>query len=147
MSRTQVDARIVIQAPIERVFARLADHEAMAGWPGITACRLVVEGQPRNGLGAVRRITAGGVTLDERVVRWDPPHGYDYQIIRGLPVEHLGTVTLSETADGVAVDWHIDMASRVPLLARFVGFRLRGGLPRALRYVAGAMAQEPAATV
>jgi uncharacterized protein YndB with AHSA1/START domain len=135
MGRTEVDERVVVQAPIERVFERITDHESMRDWPGVGACRLVAEGQPRNGVGAVRRVRAWGVELDEKVVRFEPPRRYDYTIIKGLPVEHLGVVQLAERGDGtVEVHWHVELASRIPLLAQVVGAALRRGLPRALRY-------------
>ena len=141
MVSSTVDASIVIRAPIEQVFATLSDHEGMATWPGVKSSTVVIEGTPRNGLGAVRRISAGGVTLDEKVVRWDPPSGYDYKIIKGLPVRHLGTVSLTETPAGVRVGWHIKLSSAIPFLARIIAFQLQKGLPGALRHVASVIEQ------
>jgi uncharacterized protein YndB with AHSA1/START domain len=85
-----IEVSAQIAAPIDHVFERLTDHEAMVDWPGISACKLVVEGAPRNGLGAVRRVTVSGLTLDEQVVTWEPPSRFEYRIIRGLPVKHRG---------------------------------------------------------
>ncbi|HZS38053.1 MAG TPA: SRPBCC family protein [Polyangia bacterium] len=136
MGRTTVDARVRVEAPLARVFDRITDHEAMRDWPGVSACRLIAEGTPRNGLGAVRRITAWGLTLDEEVVQFEPPRRYDYSIIKGLPVEHRGVVRLAEVDGAVEVDWHVELSSRVPLLAQAVGAALRFGLPRALRWFA-----------
>lgn len=146
MGNTNVDATAVIRAPIGRVFEFLADHEGMATWPGVKASRVVTEGEPRNGLGAIRRITAGGITLDEKIVRWDPPHGYDYTIIKGLPVKHLGTVKLTETPAGVVVSWNVQLESRLPFVARIVGFALGQGLPKALKHVTTVLEREPLPT-
>jgi uncharacterized protein YndB with AHSA1/START domain len=132
MGKSHVEHRVRVRAPIEYVFERITDHEAMASWPGITWCKLVREGQPRNGLGAVRRIRAGGVTLDEEVVQFEPPRRYDYSIIKGLPVTHRGTVTLREEGGAVEVRWRVDLDSRVPLVAQIVGHMLGRGLPGAL---------------
>ena len=134
--RSEIQVSEHVRAPIARVFERITDHEAMVDWPGISACKLIVDGSPKNGLGAVRRITALGLTLDERVVEWDPPARYDYQIIRGLPVEHLGTVRLTERDGGTDVSWSVTLRSRVPLVAELVGASLRLGLGRALRHFA-----------
>src|SRR5262249_55346475 len=106
-----VERHIRIRAPIERVFERLTDHEDMRRWPGVSACRLITEGTPRNGLGAVRRISVYGLTLDEAVVRFEPPHRYDYSIVRGLPVDHLGTVELSAQGATTEVRWRVRLSS------------------------------------
>ena len=121
MAKTIVDGEVLVRAPVDCVFERITEHEAMREWPGIQACRLIVEGEPRNGLGAVRRIKAGGVTLDERIVHFEPPARYDYTIIRGLPVEHLGTVRLTPTEEGVRVHWHVELSSAFPCVAAIVG--------------------------
>jgi hypothetical protein len=136
-----MQVRAEIPAGISHVFERVTDHEAMAEWPGIQRCRLLEPGEPRNGLGAVRRITAFGLTLDERVVGWDPPNGYEYQIIRGLPVVHHGQIRLVERGrNRTELEWTVELESRIPLLAAGVAAALRAGLPRALRYFAGSFA-------
>lgn len=132
MGSTVVQVRQLVRAPIEFVFERITDHEDMRNWPGVKSCVLVETGTPRNGLGAVRRITAGGLTLDEKVVQWEPPRRYDYTIVRGLPVEHRGTVELVPRDGGVELRWTVRMSSRIPFFAQIVGFTLRRGLKAAL---------------
>lgn len=138
--RSEVRVRAHVRAPVADVFARITDHEAMRDWPGISACRLIVEGEPKNGLGAIRRITSMGLTLDEKVVQWEPPNRYDYQIVRGLPVEHRGTVTIAAKHGGADVEWTVKLASRVPLVAELTGAALRLGLAKALRHFAAGFA-------
>lgn len=133
---TRVRRQIIVRAPIDYVFERVSDHEDMANWPGVKACRLVREGEPRNGVGAVRQLESNGLTLQEEVVRFDPPHGYDYRIIKGLPVRHYGSVELRETGDGVSITWEVRMSSRIPLLARVIGMALDRGLNAALAKLA-----------
>jgi polyketide cyclase/dehydrase/lipid transport protein len=53
VGKSRIEARVVVRAPIDRVFQLITDHESMAEWPGISGCRLIAEGTPRNGLGAV----------------------------------------------------------------------------------------------
>lgn len=130
-----VDERIRFRAPIERVFEAISDHEGMAAWPGVSKCTLIREGRPRNGLGAVRRIRAGGFTLEEKVVHFESPRRIDYTITRGLPIDHLGSVTLEEHNGMVHLRWHVEMTSKVPLLAPAVAWRLRGGLRKVLRHL------------
>src|SRR5512140_1679607 len=138
MGEGKVDFVSTIRAPIGRVFERLSDHEGMAKWPGVGDSRLVKEGTPKNGLGAVRRIKVGGLTLDEEVVLFEPPRAFDYAIIRGLPVNHhLGSVRLSEAEGATEVRWTIRLRSRWPLLAQITALALRRGLPKAFGYLKG----------
>jgi hypothetical protein len=127
-----VSKKLRVAAPIDLVFQRLVDHEAMSEWPGIASCRLVREGVPRNGLGAVREVKARGLTLLEEVVHYEPPLRYDYRITKGLPVDHLGTVRLSPMEGGVELSWEVRMASRWPLVCEVVGRLLKNGLDGAL---------------
>lgn len=133
-------SRLVFQrrfdAPIEAVFAALTDHEGMSDWPGLKRVRLIREGQPRNGLGAIRQVEVMGLRLDEEVVRWEPPRAFDYRIIKGLPVEHLGTVELVDHGSFTELTWRVRLFSWVPFLASLVLARLRAGLPIALAHVA-----------
>ena len=143
MGEGRIDSRVVIRAPIARVFERLIDHEGMAKWPGICSCKLVKEGTPRNGLGAVRRIRAGGLTLDEEVVPYEPPRAFDYAIIRGLPIDrHRGTIRLAEVEGGVEIDWRIRISSAWPFVAEIIAIALRRGLPKALRYLTKELERE-----
>lgn len=132
MGQVHVVKKILIDAPIERVFEQLVDHEAMSDWPGVGSCVLVREGAPRNGLGAVRQVKTNGLSLLEEVVHYEAPTGYDYRITKGLPVEHLGTVRLSEMGDGVELRWEVRMSSGWPLICGFVGSRLSKGLDQVL---------------
>jgi uncharacterized protein YndB with AHSA1/START domain len=136
MGEGRVDAQVTIHAPLEKVFERFADHEGMSSWPGVGSCRLVREGTPKNGLGAMRRVKVGGLTIDEEVVHYDPPKGFDYAVRRGLPVSyHLGQVRFAEQGDAVQVTWTVRMRSKWPLAAQIAAGALRRALPGALRYL------------
>jgi hypothetical protein len=95
---------------------------------------LVREGWQRNGVGAVRAVTAGGLTLEEEIIEFTPPSRMVYTIIKGLPVTHRGTLTLTEDGDDTLLEWRIRMTSRVPLLAPAVRLALSFGLDPALAY-------------
>ncbi len=135
MGRMHVKTSITINRPLEVVFERLTDHEAMADWPGINACKLVETGTPRNGLGAVREVRLSGLTLLEKVVRFEPPHAFDYTITKGLPVDHLGEVRLSEQQGATEVTWEINLTSRWPMLCAVLQWQMKRGLPKALAFV------------
>jgi len=134
--RSALHYQRTFEAPIARVFDVLTDHEGMTDWPGLDRVTLVREGSPRNGLGALRRVKVLGLTLDEAIVRWDPPRSFDYQITKGLPAKHLGTVELEERGARTELTWRISLVSGVPFLATLVLARLRRGLPAAMDHVA-----------
>jgi hypothetical protein len=134
MGQAHISKKLHVQAPIELVFERLVDHEAMGDWPGITSCRLVREGTPRNGLGAVRQVKARGLSLLEEIVHYEPPLRYDYRITKGLPVDHLGSVRLSPTEGGVELSWEVRMTSRWPFVCEIVGHLLGNGIDTALAW-------------
>jgi uncharacterized membrane protein len=134
MGTKTLQKQIVVDAPPAFVFERLSDHEAMAAWPGVAWAKLVREGTPRNGLGALRAVKVMGLALHEEVVHFDPPHRFDYKIVKGLPVDHLGSIRF--TADGARtrIDWTVSLSSPIPLFGRAVAFALDRGLDRALAF-------------
>ena len=82
-------------------------------------------------MGAVRQVKTHGLTLLEEVVHYEPPFRYDYRITKGLPVDHLGSVRLAPTEDGVELSWEVRMSSRWPLACELLGYRLSFELVRA----------------
>jgi uncharacterized protein YndB with AHSA1/START domain len=128
-------------APPAAVFAAVTDHVGMSRWLEGTQVALEREGEPRpNGLGALRRVRARGVTVCEEVVRWEEPTAMDYKIVRGSPLrDHLGEVRLRPTADGgtdldyrirFAVPWYFGGALLGGFLARQLGKEIQAGLTR-----------------
>ncbi len=97
----EIHVRQVFQAPLDRVFATVTDHEGMPAWLPAKVS-LVKQGTPdRNGLGAVRRVVARGLALHEEVVRWEPPKAMDYRIVGFSPLrDHLGEMRFSSGDDG-----------------------------------------------
>lgn len=137
MGTAHIHKTVTIRAPIELVFDHISDHEAMVDWPGISRCVLVeeAEGDNRNGRGAVRAITARGLTLHEEIVRFEPPDVMEYTIIKGLPVKHIGRVELEADGDETHVSWTVVMASGWPFVAELIGRILERGLGPALGYL------------
>src|SRR5678809_543160 len=96
METVTLQARI--RAPRDQVFQALSDHE---GFPAFSALRRVTlrrEGSPdRNGTGAIRVMYAPGLRIEEEVVSWDPPAGYEYRLLRGAPIrDHRGRISVTE---------------------------------------------------
>jgi uncharacterized protein YndB with AHSA1/START domain len=108
-----------IDAPAERVFDVLADHENYATFPFITSSSLTRPGSEEpGGVGAVRQIGIGGSVFHEEITAFDRPHRIDYQITKvNLPIRHEGaTVLMSQSAGGTTVRWTSTMHLTVPVI-------------------------------
>jgi uncharacterized protein YndB with AHSA1/START domain len=110
----------VVNAPIDSVWALIADHEGMAGWgPGLKV-DLVRNGDgDRNGKGAVRKIRTPLPVLAilEEVVDFDPPYRMAYRAVSGVPLKnYLGEIELTTVAAGTRIDYSISADARIPVL-------------------------------
>jgi hypothetical protein len=109
-----------ISAPRAAVWARYADHLSWNDWARIGRVRLVREGNPRpNGVGCVRVISSGGISVHEEVISFEPPERMTYRVLRGgLPIrDHLGEVRFEEDGASTLVTWRCRFQSRIPGLA------------------------------
>lgn len=126
-----------IDAEQERVFAFLSDHERFLRGPD-TKCRLITTGrEDRNGVGAVREVTATGSIFTEEVIEFNPPSHFAY-VVRSLTgpigrptpfIHERGWLDLSRDGDKTRVDWQSRFGMPIPLVGwaveRIVGPRIR----------------------
>lgn len=120
------------------VFAAVSDHAGFIAGRGLV-CRLARAGQTSpNGLGAVREVRSGPVTLTEAITAWMPDAGYDYRIQRvrlgplPLPFAHeLGEVRLVADAGGTRVTWRSRFRVPLPGVGAALEARLAAGGTRA----------------
>jgi hypothetical protein len=154
--------KAVVDAPIERAFADVSDHEVCLSQLG-TICRLTREGTPhRNGQGAVREVVWGSLTFSEEILAFDPPRRFDYvirQLVnnktgRSQPIKHeRGWMLFHEEAGRTHIDWHSQFRVPIPILGwfleRMVGARTRAAfsdvLARAKARIEGARDRETSA--
>ena len=108
-----------INAPIEKVFEVLADHEGYVNFPGVRKAELIPEGtSPRNGVGAVRRLGLGPISIDEEITEYQAPSLLGYRIVKApLPVDHeFAQVRLQAHGDKTRVEWESVIHNRWPLV-------------------------------
>ncbi len=108
-----------INAPIEQVFEILADHEGYVSFPGVRKAELIQEGSsPRNGVGAVRRLGLGPISIDEEITEFQAPSLLGYRIVKApLPVDHeFAQVRLQSHGDKTRVEWESVIHNRWPLV-------------------------------
>jgi uncharacterized protein YndB with AHSA1/START domain len=104
-------ASSVINAPIEQVWRRIRDFNAMADWhPGIARSE-IEGGMPSDQVGCVRILTLqdGGKIREQLLEMSDLGHHYSYSILEGpLPVaNYRATLRLRRISDGnrTFADW------------------------------------------
>jgi Polyketide cyclase / dehydrase and lipid transport len=104
-------ASSVIDAPIEQVWRRIRDFNALADWhPGI-AKSAIEGGKPSDQVGCVRVLTLqdGAIIREQLLEMSDLGHHYSYSILEGpLPVaNYRATLRLRRISDGnrTFADW------------------------------------------
>lgn len=136
MSQEEIVLFEAFQASPERVWSALTDHEGMAKWTGADV-KIVARGD-ENGVGTVRRVSMGGLRIDEEVVYADAPRRLVYRIVRGLPVSfHRGEILVEPRGDKTEVTWKILLRSSVPGLVRGSAMLLKPALTRGLGELKG----------
>lgn len=124
------------RAPVERVFAYLAEHENLAALFG-TRIERVCDGETeRNGVGSCRRLSFYGLLpFEETVTSFAPNERIVYRITKGSPMrDHEGTMAFTSSGNGgTHLDYRIQFGSAVPGLAPVVARALHGNIARGLR--------------
>lgn len=104
----QIVKKKIINAPIERVWEIVANHEGMTQWmPMIKHVNLVQSNDEGEwGQGCERHCQFGPDLLKEKIVHWDPPYGYAYMIAdMHLVKKHLGYIKLIKKGETTEVSW------------------------------------------
>lgn len=105
--------QVHIQAPGEKVWAKLSKHQSMPDWVllGLKWVKLSSDGAAAPGdAGSLRTIRfVGWPPVTERLIEVQPPHRYSYGVIAGMPHlrDHLGQVCIDEQGDSVLLSWAI----------------------------------------
>jgi uncharacterized protein YndB with AHSA1/START domain len=138
----RIELEKTLDAPIDDVFELLSDHAGYIRFRGFTRAELVREGEvDRNGVGAVRRLSASGLTFDEEITAFERPTRMDYLIRRvNVPLQHDGgSIRLAAAGDGTHVDWRSTFTMRIPLVggavASVFAVAIRRGFVRLLEDV------------
>jgi len=116
MQHVEVERRF--EASPAEVWKIYTDHAGWSRWAGLGRARLATEGSPdRNGVGAVRCFTTGGISVFEEVLTFEPPKRMTYRVVKGgIPImrDHLGEVVLEPDGAGTRLIWRCRFDSSVP---------------------------------
>lgn len=137
-----VEARRRIAAPRGAVWEVYTDHRSWTDWARLGTVRLEKEGVPApNGVGCVRVITSGGISVHEEILSFEPPHRMTYRLERGgIPIKnHLGEVVFEDDGAGTLVTWRCRFDSRIPGL----GFLWKAIITKVFRDTLAALEHYP----
>ncbi len=118
--------------PPEILWGVVTDHEGMGRW--LPANVKVITATP-DGVGTVRRVGVGPLSIDEEIVVLEPPRRMVYRIVRGLPLRyHRGEVRVAPFGDGGSeLAWDITIASQIPYFAQVLARALNRSINQGLR--------------
>jgi len=136
MALSHVHVTHDFRAPVERVFAYLAEHENLATLFGTRVERVRDGETERNGVGSCRRLSFWGLLpFEETVTAFAPNERIVYRITKGSPMrDHEGVMAFAANGDGGAhLDYRIQLGSPVPGLAAVVARVLDANIARGLR--------------
>jgi hypothetical protein len=110
VSTYHVATTTVAAAPIEAVWARVADITTWSHWGQWDETTRVREGEPPpDGVGARRRFRRGRRVHTEEVVAFNAPRRFAYEVREGLPVrDYHAEVTLEPVGGGTRITWIAD---------------------------------------
>ena len=133
MQRIEVEQ--TFRAPVDRVYAHLAEHENLEDVFGATITRVRDGHSSRNGVGSVRRMKVSPLlpAFEETVTQAEPDRLIEYRITKGSPLkDHVGVMRFSPEGTGTRLHYTIDFDGKVPgtgaLFKRIVEKNVRRGL-------------------
>jgi uncharacterized protein YndB with AHSA1/START domain len=124
-------------APVERVYAHLAEHENLQKLFGLKVERVRDGDTDRNGAGSVRRLSFKGVApFEETITKAVPNELIEYRITKGGPLrDHAGRMRFTANGTGSTLDYEITFGAKVPGVAPLLKVFLDRGIRRGLRGV------------
>ena len=125
-------------APVERVFAYLAEHENLSNLFPARVERIRDGETSRNGVGSARKLSFNGLMpFEETVTACVENERIEYEITKGSPLRgHHGTMLFSSGPNGgTRLDYTIVFGAAVPGLAAVVAGALRRSITKGLSKV------------
>jgi uncharacterized protein YndB with AHSA1/START domain len=125
-------------APVERVFAYLGEHENLGIIFAPASIRRISDGQgARNGVGSAREMKIlVGPSFVETVTAYKENELIEYRITRGSPLKnHRGVMRFSAIPGGTRLHYTIEFAGKFPLVAEIVKPVLEQGIRKGLNKI------------
>lgn len=135
-----------IDAAPETVFDTITDHRRYSDYTPVRRAELEREGNAEpNGEGAVRTLHLLGPPLRERVIAYERPRLFSYELLSGLPVrDHVGTVTIDPDGSGSRMTYRVQTTPTIPLAGPVLVQGLKLSIGRLMAAVASEAESRPA---
>lgn len=133
-----IEINEIFDVPRRKVFALFADHHRFGKLIGAPVKRIKDSDQADpNGIGSVRKIGIGPLSLEETVLGFEPDSLIEYAITSMSPIRnHIGRILFTDTADGqTRIHYTISFEDIVPYSGKVVCAALEQGLRRGIRRV------------
>lgn len=138
MAMYTIEIDETFDVPRRRVFALFADHHRFGKLLGAPVKRIKDSDQADpNGIGSVRKIGIGPVSLEETVTNFEPDSLIEYTITSMSPIRnHLGRIRFEDTPEGhTRVNYTITFEDIVPFTGKVVSSALEQGIRRGIKRV------------
>lgn len=135
-----------MNASPEAVFDAITDHRRYSDYTPIRRAELEREGDTEpNGEGAIRALHLVGPPMRERVIAYERPRLFSYELISGLPVrDHVGTVTIDPAGSGSLVTYQVETTPTIPFSGPVLVSALKLSLGRLMAAVQREAESRPA---
>lgn len=138
MAMHTIEINETFDVPLSRVFALFAEHERFGKLIGAPVKRIKDSDQADpNGVGSVRRIGIGPLSLEETVTSFEPDALIEYTITSMSPLRnHLGRIRFEDDGEGrTLLNYTITFEDVIPFTGKLVSAGLEQGLRRGIRRV------------
>ena len=133
----QIKVHQEFDAPVDQVWDALNDHVNFGKIMGQKVVRVVDSPDPGNlnGVGSVRALRLPTGPFEETVIKSEKPSLIEYKITKGTPLHHhYGVIKFSSLPEGrSAIDYSIELGSKIPFLGGIVRSGLEKGIASGLR--------------
>ncbi|PXX90391.1 SRPBCC family protein [Marinobacter vulgaris] len=138
MATYTIEIDETFDVPRSRVFALFADHERFGKLLGAPVKRIRDSDQADpNGVGSIRKIGLGPISIRETVITFEPGSLIEYTISSMSPIRnHLGRIRFADAAgDRTRVLYTITFEDVVPYTGKWLSSALDRGIRRGIRRV------------
>ena len=134
MGQQQIKITQLFNAPVDTIFSLLTDHEVFGQVINTKIKRVVdSQGENKNGVGSVRRISAfPAPAFEETVVTFEPDRLMEYVISKGSPIKvHKGRMEFTDEQGQTRLNYTIDFEPKLPFL--LLGSILKNAIEKPIR--------------
>jgi uncharacterized protein YndB with AHSA1/START domain len=134
MGEQHIKITQLFNAPVNTIFSLLTDHEAFGKVINANIKRVVdSQGENKNGLGSVRRVSAfPAPAFEETVVTFEPNQLMEYRVSRGSPIKnHKGRMEFTGEQGQTRLNYTINFEPKLPFL--FFGSILKKVIEKSIR--------------